>query len=74
MKFVCTADRWRKMGQPTLGSKIYLRDRKTSKKNYFKVVSIDYGYKKGIKLGLVKIKKTTKTNSIDTQFSTEYYE
>ena len=56
MKFVCTADRWRKMGQPGLGSKIYLRDRKTSKKNYFEVVSINYGYKKGIKLGLVKIK------------------
>ena len=73
MKFVCTTERWRAMGQPDLGSKIYLRDRKTSKKNYFEVVSINYGYKKGIKLSLVKIKKSTKTNPVDTQFPKECY-
>ena len=74
MKFVCTTERWRAMGQPDLGSKIYLRDRKTSKKNYFEVISIDYGHKKGIKLRLVKIKKSTKTNPVDAQFTREYYE
>ena len=73
MKFVCTAERWKAMGCPDLGSKIYLRDRKTSKKNYFEVVSIDYGYKKGIKMGLLRIKKYTKPNSPNISFPEEYY-
>ena len=54
MKFICTVDKWKQLGQPDLNSIIYLRDRKTSKKVYFIVIGIDYGNKKGIKLTLIK--------------------
>lgn len=56
MVFVCTKERWNKMGNPDLNSKIFLKDRKTSKKVFFTVIGIDYGHKKGIKLTLLKTK------------------
>ena len=56
MKYIYTAERWKSMGQPDLDSKIYLYNRKTSKKNWFQIVGIDYGNKKGIKMSLIKLK------------------
>lgn len=49
------------MHQPDLDSVIYLRNKKDSKKVYFKVIGIDYGHKKGIKMNLIKLTKI-KTN------------
>lgn len=57
MRFVLTTEKWNKMGRPDLNAKIYLRDRKTSKKVYFTVVGINYGHKKGIQLNLIKSNK-----------------
>lgn len=56
MRFICPTEKWRAMGQPDVGSKIYLKDRKTSKKVYFTIESINYGHKKGIQMSLSKIK------------------
>lgn len=60
MVFTCSTEKWKKMNSPDLNSIIFLRDRKTSKKVYFIVVGIDYGFKGGVKLLLQKLKKTTK--------------
>jgi len=49
MKYICTTERWISMGQPDLNSRIYLYDRKTSKRNWFQIVGIDYGNKKALK-------------------------
>ena len=61
MVYVCSTERWIKMHQPDLDSVIYLRNKKDSKKVYFKVIGIDYGHKKGIKMNLIKLTKI-KTN------------
>lgn len=56
MKFIMSQEKWNKMNQPDVGSKIYLRDKKTSKKNYFTIEMINYGHKKGIEMSLKRIK------------------
>jgi hypothetical protein len=56
MKVIFTNEAWIKMGQPDLGSKIYLRDKKTSEKVYYDVVMVDFGNRKGIKMNLKKLK------------------
>lgn len=59
MKFKCSTEKWKKMGQPGINSVIYLKDRKTSKKVYFTIVGIDYGFKGGILLLLARFKQRT---------------
>jgi ribosomal protein L35AE/L33A len=46
---------WRDIGQPDLGSRMFFKDRKTGKKIWGTVVSVEFGHKLGVKL---KIKKT----------------
>jgi len=36
-----TSEQWRNFGQPDLGSKIYLKNKETKKREYFKVVMSD---------------------------------
>lgn len=55
MKYICTTEKWKALGQPDVNSVIYLRNRKDSKKVYFQVVSINYGHKKGIAMNLQKL-------------------
>ena len=57
MKYIATPEKWKQLGQPDLGSVFYLRKRETSEKNFFEVVAIDYGNKKGIAMSLMKITK-----------------
>lgn len=54
MKYVCTSERWKKMGCPDLDSIIYLRKKNSLTKVFFIVVGINYGHKKGIELSLIK--------------------
>jgi len=48
------APTWIKIGQPDLGSRMYWIDKKTKKRIYGKVTSIQFGHKKGIKLTIKK--------------------
>lgn len=52
-----TSEQWRNFGQPDIGSRIYLKDKVTKKREYFEVVMSDFkGTKKDPRIKL-KIKK-----------------
>lgn len=56
------ANTWRKIGQPDLGSKMFYINRKTNKKIWGEVTSIQHGHKKGIKLTIKPFKRSTHPN------------
>lgn len=55
MKRTFNTETWIKIGQPDLGSKIFFKIK--GKKIYGKVNFIQFGYKKGIRIGIEKFKK-----------------
>lgn len=45
---------WRQIGQPDLGSRMYYIDKKTKKRIYGTITSIQFGHKKGVKMTIKK--------------------
>jgi hypothetical protein len=51
---ILSAETWRKIGKPDLGSKMYYINWETKKKVYGSVTEISFGHKKGVKIRIKK--------------------
>lgn len=60
MKLRLTAEQWRNFGQPDIGSKIYLKDKKTKKRINYVVIESDFICPKKDPRIKLKLKTTTK--------------
>lgn len=49
-KRIFSAEIWKKIGQPDLGSKMFYFNGQTGKKVWGEVTEIDYGHKRGVAL------------------------
>jgi hypothetical protein len=51
---IFSAENWRKIGKPDLGSKMFYINGKTKKKVYGSVTEINFGHKRGVKIIIKK--------------------